>query len=153
MLVSSRMQSDSRGMTRLIHGYEGKLTSCRILQGVRDLMAQVGKSVTTGYDEKWRSALCHRSVKGKRVGPNRVRKRLSFNRCNPYPLYRLVSTQLNHPSLRLSPSLTAFSSLYLSLPRTSSFPSFPPLLSHGLHHTISLGLHPFPLCFLPNPRQ
>ena len=32
---------------RHIHGSEGKLTSCRILQGVRDLMAQVGKSVTT----------------------------------------------------------------------------------------------------------
>jgi hypothetical protein len=27
--------------------FEGKLTSCRMLQGVRDLMAHKGRSVTT----------------------------------------------------------------------------------------------------------
>ena len=135
---------------------EGKLTSCRILQGVRDLMAHKGMSVTTvTMREVERRCLPSECEDGKRGSG-----RLEWEEAITQPVQSfspfIVASRLNSPThsvslrhLPRSPSLP----LYISpFPHPPTF-SFPLLLSHGLHYPISLGFHPFPLCFIPNPRQ
>lgn len=106
--------------------------------GVRDLMARKGRSVTTVTMRLCRETRCLPSEceEWEMVGPKGVRS-LSFD------LFPPLSSSTH--SLRLS---------FISPPPPpSTFPSSPFLLSHGLHHPLPLGLHPFPLWSISNTRQ
>lgn len=129
--VQTELKIKQRDDMRHTKGCEGKLTSCRILQGVRDLMARKGKSVTTvTMREPGGRAVCHRSVKtanggrGSGSGSGRDGKTLSFIEF-PSPF---ILSNSQHPLSPSSPRLFPHSSLYLSLFPTH--PPFPPSRSY-----------------------